>query len=60
MTDFEARLLKQCQYCCHIVTVRIPANCTSKLQPLNLTLNKPVKDHLRTHFQKWYAKQVNI
>ena len=43
----------------NIVTVRIPANCISKLQPLDLTINKPMKDHLRTHFQQWYAKEVS-
>ena len=34
----------------NIVTVRMPANCTNKLQPLDLTINKPMKDHLRTYF----------
>jgi len=28
----------------NIYTVKIPANCTDKLQPLDITINKPMKD----------------
>jgi len=30
--------------------VLIPANCTDRLQPLNISTNKPAKDF----FQEWY------
>lgn len=36
----------------------IPANCTDKLQPLNLSVNKPAKDYMKTKFQEWYAKKI--
>ena len=36
----------------------IPANCTDRLQPLDLSINKPAKDFLRKQFKGWYAKQV--
>ena len=34
------------------------ANCTDKLQPLDVSLNKPVKDEMKKRFQTWYAEQV--
>ena len=43
----------------NILTVQIPANCTDKLQPLDIAINKPMKDHLRANFQSWYAKEVS-
>ena len=42
----------------HINVIIIPANCTDRLQPLNLAVNKSVKDFLRKEFRKWYADQV--
>ena len=43
----------------NICTVQIPANCTDKLQPLDIAINKPMKDRLRANFQSWYAKEVS-
>ena len=42
----------------NINTVIIPANCTNRLQPLDLSVNKAVKNFLRKKFQDWYAKEV--
>ena len=36
----------------------VPANCTDRLQPINLSVNKSVKSFLRNEFYKWYAKEV--
>ena len=36
----------------------IPANCTNRLQPLDLSVNRAAKEFLRKAFQKWYALQV--
>ena len=42
----------------HVDTVFIPANCTDRLQPLDLSVNKPAKDFLRGKFEEWYAAQI--
>ena len=42
----------------HIDTVFIPANCTDRLQPLDLSVNKPAKYFLRGKFEEWYAAQI--
>ena len=39
-----------------IDTVYVPANCTGKLQPMDISVNKPVKAFLKDEFQNWYAK----
>lgn len=36
----------------------VPANCTDKLQPLDVAVNKPLKDKIKAKFQTWYAQQV--
>ena len=38
--------------------VNVPANCTDKLQPLDLSVNKPLKDEMKKRFQAWYAEEV--
>lgn len=42
----------------NIITVKVPANCTDKLQPLDVSLNKPMKDEMKQRFQVWYAEEV--
>ena len=42
----------------HLLPVPIPSNCTDRLQPVDVSVNKPPKDHLRYNFTKWYASQV--
>ena len=37
----------------------IPGNCTDRLQPLDVSVNKAVKEYLRGKFQGWYAERVN-
>ena len=36
----------------------IPPNCTDRLQPLDISVNKAAKEFLRGKFQKWYAQEV--
>ena len=36
----------------------IPANCTDRLQPLDISVNKAAKEFLRRQFHDWYAKQI--
>ena len=42
----------------HINVALIPPNCTDRLQPLDLSINKAAKDFLRGKFREWYALQV--
>ena len=42
----------------NIYTVRVPANCTDRLQPMDLSVNKPAKEFMRRKFQEWYAIEV--
>ena len=40
----------------NVKVVLIPPNCTDRLQPLDLSVNKAAKEFLRRQFQTWYAK----
>ena len=42
----------------HIHVVMVPANCTDRLQPLDVSVNKPAKTFLRQQFHKWYAERI--
>ena len=41
-----------------IFYVLVPANCTDRLQPLDLSVNKPAKDFMKRKFQEWYANII--
>jgi len=41
-----------------IDTVYVPANCTGALQPMDISMNKPVKTFLKNEIQTWYAKEM--
>ena len=36
----------------------VPANCTDRLQPLDVSVNKAAKNFLRGQFEDWYATQI--
>ena len=38
--------------------ILIPPNCTDRLQPLDVSVNKAAKEFLHNEFQEWYAQQV--
>ena len=42
----------------NIIPLLIPANCTDKLQPMDISINKPIKDRVKESFQLWYAAEV--
>ena len=39
----------------NISFMEVPAHCTDHLQSLDLSINKPVKDHFKASLQEWYA-----
>ena len=41
-----------------LLKVVVPSNCTDRLQPLDLSANKALKDQLRSSFRQWYAQEV--
>ena len=38
----------------------VPPNCTDRLQPMDLSINKPAKDFLKQEFQLWYSNQIYL
>ena len=42
----------------NIIPFIVPANCTDKLQPIDVSINKPTKHQMRRRFQSWYADEV--
>ena len=42
----------------NIYYIIVPANCMDQLQPLDLSVNKPVKDFMRSQFQQWYGNII--
>ena len=43
----------------NIQSVLIPANCTDRLQPMDIFVNKSIKTFLRKQFTAWYAEQIS-
>ena len=41
-----------------INVVMVPLNCTDRLQPLDVNVNKPVKDFLCEKFHSWYTQNI--
>ena len=41
----------------NIYVVSVSANCTDRLQPMDLSINKEAKDFMRNKFREWYATQ---
>ena len=42
----------------NIKVVFVPACCTDRLQPLDVSVQKAVKKHLRKSFEEWYSNQI--
>ena len=44
----------------NVVFAIVPANCTDRLQPLDVSVNKAAKECLRRQFQQWYSEKVCV
>lgn len=42
----------------HIHRVVTPSNCTDRLQPLDVSINKAAKEFMRRKFQDWYSQKI--
>ena len=42
----------------NVSVVLIPPNCTDRLQPLDVSVNKSAKEFLRRKFHVWYAENI--
>jgi NAD-specific glutamate dehydrogenase len=42
----------------NIKVVYVPACCTDRLQPLDVSVQKAIKNHLRQSFEDWYADEI--
>ena len=36
----------------------LPANTTNRLQPMDISVNKPANNLLKRQFDQWYSEQV--
>ncbi len=42
----------------HLVLLLVSPNTTDRLQPLDLSVNKPAKDFMKKKFQDWYGAMI--
>ena len=42
----------------NIHVVSIPPNCTNRLQPMDLSVNKSVKEFIQGKFRDWFSEQI--
>ena len=59
---FKAQLTECVLDILDFLVIDVPANCTDhldRLQPLDVSVNKSIKHHLKESFQEWYANEVH-
>jgi hypothetical protein len=42
----------------NIKVVYVPARCTDRLQPLDVSVQKAIRNHLQQSFEDWYADEI--
>lgn len=42
----------------NIKVILVPPNCIDLLQPLDVSINKPLKAEIKKRFISWYAEEV--
>ena len=58
MDDFKGQVTKNVSSLlekCHLHVFLLPANTTDLLQPMDISVNKPVKSFLKEQFSIWYS-----
>uniref|UniRef100_A0A1X7V5Z8 Uncharacterized protein n=1 Tax=Amphimedon queenslandica TaxID=400682 RepID=A0A1X7V5Z8_AMPQE len=61
---FDVFIVQMCQSTIDLLMennihfVHVPPNCTNRLQPLDISVNKLCKDFMRNKFIEWYSKYV--
>ena len=63
LDSFNAHLTEEIQamfVCCNTTVIVIPGGCTSVLQPLDVSINHPFKDHLRKCWQQYMVEQSDV
>ena len=59
---FKGQLTEKVTECLeqhNIQSVLVPANCTDRLQPLDISVNKAAKAFLHSQFETWYANELS-
>ena len=59
--NFKGQITQSCMSLLESYNIHsclLPPNSTDRLQPLDLSVNKPFKDVLRRKFDEWYSYQV--
>jgi len=56
--NFKAQCTKTLLDTHKAYVVLIPANCTNRLQRLDICVNQPAKEFLRRQFQEWYSDKI--
>ena len=44
----------------NVLVIFIPPNCTDMLQPLDISVNKPLKAEIKRRFINWYSDEVKV
>ena len=42
----------------HLMFILVPANCTDRLQPLDVSVNRAAKQFMQAKFEGWYADRI--
>ena len=42
----------------HLMYILVPANCTDRLQPLDISVNQAAKQFMHAKFEGWYADRI--